>query len=55
MFSDDFPEHEHLVILAPVFLHLFRDGGAVLMLVPELDDMEAAALVLLRIYQYICI
>ena len=43
MFSDDFPEHEHLVILAPVLFHLFRNGGAVLMLVPERDDMEAAA------------
>ena len=50
-----FPEHKHLVLLAPVLFHLFRNGGAVVMLVPELDDMAAAALVLLRIYQYICI
>ena len=38
-----FSEHEHLIVLAPVFFHSFRDGRAVLILVPELDDMEAAA------------
>ncbi len=37
-----FPEDKHLVILAPVFLHLFRNGWAVLVLIPEFDDMEAA-------------
>ena len=38
-----FPEHEHLVLLSPVLFRLFRNGRTVRMLVPELDDMEAAA------------
>jgi len=40
---DFFPEYEHLVIHTPVTFLLFRNGGPVLMLVPELNDMEAAA------------
>ena len=39
-----FPEHKHLVILSPVFLHIFRNGRPMMMLVPELNDKEAAAI-----------
>ena len=38
-----FSEHEHFVIHTPVTFLLFRNGRPVLMLVPELDNMEAAA------------
>ena len=40
---DFFPEHEHSVSHTPVTFLLFRNCQTVLMLVPELDNMEAAA------------
>ena len=39
---DVFPEHEQLIIPAPVALLFFRNSRTVMILVPELHDMEAA-------------
>ena len=40
---DDLSEHEHLIVLAPVSAFLVGHGGTMMILVPELDDMESAA------------
>ena len=41
--SNFLPEHEHLFVHTPVAFLFFRDGRTVLILVPELDDVESAA------------
>ena len=38
-----FFETEHLIVFAPIADFFFGDGGAVLVGVPEFDDVEAAA------------
>ena len=43
---DVFPEHEQLIIPAPVALLFFRNSRTVMILVPELHDMETATLLL---------
>ena len=40
---DDLSEHEHLIVLAPVSAFLVGHGGTMMIPVPELDDMESAA------------
>ena len=38
-----FPEHEHLIINAPVVFLFFRDGWTLLKFVPEFNNVETAA------------
>lgn len=40
--SHHLPEHKHLIILAPAANFFFRDSGTVVVLVPELHDVEAS-------------
>ena len=40
---NDLSEHEHLIVLAPVSAFLVGHGGTMMIPVPELDDMESAA------------
>ena len=40
---DDLSEYEHLIVLAPVSAFLVGHGGTMMIPVPELHDMESAA------------